>query len=87
MCDALAEYMFIESYPVEMTVAESANYRKLQDVFDDTAARNISSDQEVANRIDTFRSEHHSRSSAENGSPPTRAVISSDPTVASISVI
>lgn len=48
-------------YLIEMTTAESADYRKHEDVFDDIEARNVFSDAEVADRIDTFRSEHRSR--------------------------
>ncbi|MFC7133294.1 MULTISPECIES: hypothetical protein [Salinibaculum] len=48
-------------YLVEMTAAESADYRKHEEVFDDIAARNIFSDEAVAGRIDAFRSEHRSR--------------------------
>jgi hypothetical protein len=48
-------------YLVEMTAAESADYRKHEDVFDDIAAKNLFSDEDVAGRIDAFRSEHRSR--------------------------
>ncbi|MGQ3331265.1 hypothetical protein [Halorubrum sp. FL23] len=48
-------------YLIEMTTAESADYRKHEDVFDDIEARNVFSDAEVADRIDAFRSEHRSR--------------------------
>ncbi|OVE82933.1 hypothetical protein [Natronolimnobius baerhuensis] len=48
-------------YLVEMTSAESADYRKHEEVFADIAARNVFSDEEVASRIDAFRSEHRSR--------------------------
>ena len=48
-------------YLVEMTAAESADYRKHEGVFDDIAARNVFSDEDVAGRIDAFRSEHRSR--------------------------
>ena len=48
-------------YLVEMTTAESADYLTHEDVFDDIAARNIFSDNEIASRIDAFRSEHRSR--------------------------
>jgi hypothetical protein len=48
-------------YLVEMTVAESADYRNHEEVFDDIAARNLFSDEEVAGRIDAFRTEHRSR--------------------------
>lgn len=48
-------------YLVEMTAAESADYRRHEDVFDDVAARNVFSDAEVASRIDAFRAEHRSR--------------------------
>ena len=44
-----------------MTTAESADYRKHEDVFDDIEARNVFSDAEVVDRIDTDRSEHRSR--------------------------
>lgn len=48
-------------YLVEMTTAESADYRTHEAVFDDIAARNVFSDETVASRIDAFRSEHRSR--------------------------
>jgi hypothetical protein len=48
-------------YLIEMTTAESADYRTHEDVFDDIATRNVFSDEEVASRIDAFRSEHRSR--------------------------
>ena len=48
-------------YLIDMTTAESADYRKHEDVFDDIEARNVFSDAEVADRIDAFRSEHRSR--------------------------
>jgi len=44
-----------------MTAAESADYRTHEDVFDDIAARNVFSDEDVASRIDAFRSEHRAR--------------------------
>jgi hypothetical protein len=44
-----------------MTAAESTDYRNHAEVFDDIAARNIFSDEGIASRIDTFRSEHRSR--------------------------
>lgn len=48
-------------YLVDMTAAESADYRNHAEVFDDIAARNIFSDEGIAGRIDAFRSEHRSR--------------------------
>jgi len=48
-------------YLIEMTAAESADYRTHEDVFDDIAARNVFSDEDVASRIDAFRSEHRAR--------------------------
>lgn len=48
-------------YLIEMTTAESADYRNHEDVFDDIAARNVFSDEDVASRIEMFRSEHRSR--------------------------
>jgi len=48
-------------YLVEMTTAESTDYRDHAEVFDDIAARNVFSDEDVASRIDAFRSEHRSR--------------------------
>jgi hypothetical protein len=44
-----------------MTAAGSADYRQHEDVFDDIAARNVFSDEDVASRIEAFRSEHRSR--------------------------
>ena len=48
-------------YLLEMTAAESADYRTHEDVFADIAARNVFSDEDIASRIDAFRSEHRSR--------------------------
>ena len=48
-------------YLVEMTTAESVDYRTHEEVFDDIAARNVFSDADVAGRVDAFRSEHRSR--------------------------
>lgn len=48
-------------YLVEMTAAESSDYRKHEEVFDDIEARNVFSDADVADRIAAFRSEHRSR--------------------------
>jgi hypothetical protein len=48
-------------YLVEMTAAKSADYRTHEDVFADIAARNVFSDDDIASRIDAFRSEHRSR--------------------------
>ena len=48
-------------YLVEMTAAKSADYRTHEDVFADIAARNVFSDEDIASRIDAFRSEHRSR--------------------------
>ena len=46
---------------VELTAAESADYRKHEEVFDDIATRNLFTDADVASRVDAFRSEHRSR--------------------------
>jgi hypothetical protein len=48
-------------YLVEMTAAESVDYRTHEEVFDDIAVRNVFSDADVAGRVDAFRSEHRSR--------------------------
>jgi hypothetical protein len=48
-------------YLVEMTAAKSADYIKHEEVFDDIAARNVFSDEDIADRIEAFRSEHRSR--------------------------
>ncbi|WP_123538219.1 hypothetical protein [Halosimplex salinum] len=48
-------------YLVEMTAAESSDYRNHEEVFEDVAARNVFSDEAVAGRIDAFRSEHRPR--------------------------
>lgn len=48
-------------YLIEMTAAESSDYRTHEDVFDDIAARNVFSDEGVADRIESFRAEHRSR--------------------------
>lgn len=48
-------------YLVEMTNAESSDYRKHDEVFNDIEARNVFSDAHVADRIDAFRAEHRSR--------------------------
>ncbi|MFB6229098.1 MAG: hypothetical protein ABEH88_11180 [Halobacteriales archaeon] len=48
-------------YLVEMTAAASSDYRQHTEVFDDIEARNVFSDEAVADRIDAFRSEHRSR--------------------------
>jgi hypothetical protein len=48
-------------YLVEMTAADSSDYRSHGAVFDDIEARNVFSDESVAGRIDAFRSEHRSR--------------------------
>ena len=48
-------------YLVEMTAAKSADYRTHEDVFADIAARNVFSDEDIASRIDAFRSEHRSQ--------------------------
>ena len=44
-----------------MTAAESADFINHEEVFDDIAARNVFSDEDIASRIDAFRSEHRSR--------------------------
>ena len=48
-------------YLIEMTAAESADYRTHEDVFADIAARNVFADANIASRIDAFRSEHRAR--------------------------
>ena len=48
-------------YLLEMTAAKSADYRTHEDVFADIAARNVFSDEDIASRIDAFRSEHRSQ--------------------------
>ncbi|WP_226023953.1 hypothetical protein [Halomicrobium salinisoli] len=48
-------------YLVEMTATESADYVKHEEAFDDIAARNVFSDEDIASRIEAFRSEHRSR--------------------------
>ena len=48
-------------YLVEVTTAESADYINHEKVFDDIAARNVFSDEDIASRIEAFRSEHSSR--------------------------
>ena len=47
-------------YLIEMTTAEPADYRTHENVFDDITAWNVFSDEEVASRIDAFRSERRS---------------------------
>ena len=48
-------------YLVEMTAAESTDYIKHEEVFEDIAARNVFPDGNIAGRIEAFRSEHRSR--------------------------
>jgi hypothetical protein len=48
-------------YLVDQTAAQSADYRDHASVFADIGARGVFSDQNVADRIDSFRSEHRSR--------------------------
>lgn len=48
-------------YLVEQTAAESSDYRDHGQVFEDIAARGVFSDENIADRIDAFRSEHRSR--------------------------
>lgn len=48
-------------YLVELTAAESSDYRTHDDVFSDIEARNVFSDEAVADRTDAVRSEHRSR--------------------------
>ena len=48
-------------YLLKMTAAASADYITHEDVFADIAARNVFSDEDIASRIDAFRSEHRSR--------------------------
>jgi len=47
-------------YLIKMTTAEPADYRTHENVFDDITAWNVFSDEEVASRIDAFRSERRS---------------------------
>lgn len=48
-------------YLVEMTTADSSDYRQHAEVFEDIETRNVFSDENVADRIDALRSEHRSR--------------------------
>lgn len=48
-------------YLVDQTTASSSDYRDHGQVFGDIATRGVFSDENVADRIDTFRSEHRSR--------------------------
>lgn len=48
-------------YLVDRDVATSADYRNHGKVFEDVAARGLFPEEEVADRIDAFRSEHRSR--------------------------
>ena len=48
-------------YLVDQTAARSSDYRNHSQVFEDIAARGVFSDEQVADRIDAFRSEHRSR--------------------------
>lgn len=48
-------------YLVDVTAAESADYRDHEAVFADIEERNVFAGQDVAERIDSFRSEHRSR--------------------------
>lgn len=48
-------------YLVEQTAARSADYRDHGQVFEDIATRGVFSNENVADRIDAFRSEHRSR--------------------------
>ena len=51
----------VQFYLVEMTAAESADYITYEEVFDHIAARDVFSDENIASRIEAFRSEHRSR--------------------------
>jgi len=44
-----------------MTAAESADYITHEEAFDDIAARDVFSDENIASRIGASRSEHRSR--------------------------
>jgi len=48
-------------YLVDQTASNSSDYRDHEQVFEDIAARGVFSDEEIADRIDAFRSEHRSR--------------------------
>jgi hypothetical protein len=48
-------------YLVDQTAANSSDYRNHGQVFEDIAARGVFSDEDIADRIDAFRSEHRSR--------------------------
>lgn len=48
-------------YLVEMTTAESSDYHEHGAVFRDIENRGVFSDENVADRIDSFRAEHRSR--------------------------
>lgn len=48
-------------YLVGQTAASSSDYRNHEQVFQDIAVRGVFSDEDVADRIDAFRSEHRSR--------------------------
>ena len=48
-------------YLVDRTVATSSDYWDHGQVFEDIAARGLFSDEDVAGRIDAFRSEHRAR--------------------------
>lgn len=51
----------LQFYLVEQTAANSSDYRNHRQVFEHIAARGVFSDENVADRIDAFRSEHRSR--------------------------
>jgi hypothetical protein len=48
-------------YLVDQTAASSSDYRDHGQVFEDIAARGVFADENIADRIDAFRSEHRSR--------------------------
>ena len=48
-------------YLVDQTAAESSDFRKHEQVFQDIEARGVFSDTGVPDRIDAFRSEHRAR--------------------------
>lgn len=48
-------------YLVDRTMTNSSDYRDHGQVFEDIATRGVFSDENIADRIDAFRSEHRSR--------------------------
>lgn len=51
----------LQFYLVEMTAAESSDYHEHGDVYRDIEKRGVFSDENIADRIDSFRAEHRSR--------------------------